>query len=148
MAPAAQNAAVTIERRTLEEQFTAVAYGDVGRDGLAGWLPDALAAVAAYLQKWGAGPVGDPYLQFVDGEVVAGYVATTPVGGEGDIEPSELPEGEVAVLVAEAGDADAAYESLQAWVAEQGGAPAGDGWEVLVAGDVDGKREVHLPFTA
>lgn len=139
---------MTIERRTLDEQFTAVVYGDVERDGLDAWLPDALAATAAYLQKWGAGPAGDPYVQFVDGEVVAGHPATTPVGGEGDVEPAELPEGEVAVLVVDAAEAEAAYDELRAWVAEQGGTPSGDGWEVLVGGDPAGKREVHLPFTS
>lgn len=139
---------MTIERRTLKEQFTAVVYGDVGREGLAGWLPDAFATVESYLRKWGAGPVGDPYVQFADGEVVAGYMATTPVGGEGDVEPSELPEGEVAVTEADAGEVDAAYESLRSWVTEQGGTPSGDGWEVVVAGDVGGRRVVHLPFRA
>ena len=34
----------------------------------------------------------------------------------------------------------------RAFVAEQGNAPDGDGWEVILGGDVDGRREVVLPF--
>jgi len=49
------------------------------------------------------------------------------------------------VLVVPAAEVEAAYEALRAHVAEQG-ATAGDGWEVLVDGAVDGTREVFLPF--
>lgn len=120
-------------------------FGDVDRGGLAGWLPDALPTVHAYLQKWGAGPKGDPFVRFLDGEVEAGYLATTPVGGEGDVEPSELPAGSAAVLVVDAADVEAAFDALRAHVADQG-ATAGTGWEVLLDGEITGRREVVLPF--
>jgi hypothetical protein len=135
-----------IEIRTLDEEFTAVVYGELERSELGGWLPDALAKARAYLQKWGAGPKGDPFVRFVDGEVEAGYTATTPVGGEGDVEPSDLPAGSAAVVVAVADDVPAAYEALRAFIAEQGNSPDGDGWEVIVDGELDGRREVVLPF--
>jgi hypothetical protein len=135
-----------IEIRTLDEEFTAVVYGELGRDELTAWLPDALATARSYLQRWGAGPKGDPFVRFVDGEVEAGYPATTPVGGEGDVEPSDLPAGSAAVLVVPAAEAEGAYATLRAFVAEQGNAPDGDGWEVLLDGELDGRREVVLPF--
>jgi hypothetical protein len=135
-----------IEIRTLDEEFTAVVYGELGRDELTAWLPDALATARSYLQRWGAGPKGDPFVRFVDGEVEAGYPATTPVGGEGDVEPSDLPAGTAAVLVVSAAEVEAGFATLRAFVAEQGNAPDGDGWEVLLDGELDGRREVVLPF--
>lgn len=137
-----------IEERTVEEEFTAVVYGDVDRDGLAGWLPEAVSTAEAYLRKWGAGPKGDPFVRFADGEVQAGWPATTPVGGEGDVEPSELPAGKVAVTVHEGGDdtVEQAYVALRDWVAAQGGTPGDDGWEVFLGGDLTGPREVSLPW--
>jgi hypothetical protein len=135
-----------IEIRTLDEEFTAVVYGELGRDELTAWLPDALATARSYLQRWGAGPKGDPFVRFVDGEVEAGYPATTPVGGEGDVEPSDLPAGSAAVLVVPAAEVEAGFATLRAFVAEQGNAPDGDGWEVLLDGELDGRREVVLPF--
>ncbi|MCU1484611.1 MAG: Bacterial transcription activator, effector binding domain [Actinomycetia bacterium] len=135
-----------IEIRTLDEAFTAVVYGELERDQLDAWLPDALATARSYLQRWGAGPKGDPFVRFVDGEVEAGYPATTPVGGEGDVEPSDLPSGDAAVMVVAAVDVESARDALRAFVAEQGNAPDGDGWEVLLDGDLTGRREVVLPF--
>jgi hypothetical protein len=134
------------ETRTLEEVFTAVMFGPTDREELAAWLPGALDAVRAYLQKWGAGPAGDAFVREVDGEVEAGFPATTPVGGEGEIEPSELPEGRAAV-VAVGGDVAAARAEAEAHAAGEGGSPAGAPWEVLLDGTLDGRRELVLPFT-
>lgn len=133
------------ETRTVEEVFTAVTFGPTDRDQLAAWLPGALDSVRAYLQKWGAGPDGDPFVREVDGEVEAGFPATTPVGGEGDIEPSELPAATVAVVAVE-GDLAAARAALEAYVAEQGGSPDGPAWEVLLDGTLDGRRELVQPY--
>jgi len=133
------------ETRTVEEVFTAVTFGPTDRDELAAWLPGALESVRTYLQKWGAGPDGDPFLREVDGEVEAGYPASTPVGGEGDIEPSELPGGTVAVTSI-TGDAGAARAEVEAFVGEQGGTPGGEAWEVLLDGTLEGRRELVLPF--
>jgi effector-binding domain-containing protein len=133
----------TIEVRTLSEQYTAVVYGTGGRDDLDSWVPAAIETARKYLQKWGAGPVGDPYIRFVDGEIEAGFAATTPVGGEGDVEPSELPAGLAAVTVASGPDAvEDAIESLSTWIAERGEVAVGAPWEVLVDGTQDGRREV------
>jgi hypothetical protein len=137
-----------IERTELEEEFAAVVYADgAEREGLDEWLPGAFEATRAYLEKWGAGPKGDPFLRIVDGELVAGRLATTPVGGEGDVEPTELPAGPAATTVHEGGDdtVEEAYAALRAWVAEQGGSPTEEGWEVFPGGDLS-RRIVVLPF--
>ena len=125
-----------MEIRTLVEQYTAVVYGDEGDES---WLAEAFGAARSYLERFGVGPVGPPFVRVIDGEAIAGYVATTPVGGQGDVEPSELPGGTVAV-----GDDEAAVRS---WVETQGGTPAGEPWTVFVDGAVDGRREVVLPYT-
>ena len=133
-------------RNAGRDEMLRLAISPTNADGVSEVLPDALAKARAYLQKWGAGPKGDPFVRFVDGEVEAGYTATTPVGGEGDVEPSDLPAGSAAVVVAVADDVPAAYEALRAFIAEQGNSPDGDGWEVIIDGELDGRREVVLPF--
>lgn len=137
---------IPIESRTLDEQFTAVVFGDVARGDLADWLPGALATAHAYLVKWGAGPAGEAFVRFVGDEVEAGYPATTPVGGEGEVEPSELPAGSVAVTAAGADGVDAAFDALRAWIEAQGATVEGHGWEMLVDTDPSGRREVFLPY--
>lgn len=134
-----------VETRTVEEVFTAVTFGPTDVGELAAWLPGALESVRAYLQRWGAGPDGAPFVRRLDGELEAGFPATTPVGGEGDIEPSELPAGTVAVMAVE-GDVAEARAALDAYVAERGGSPAGAPWEVLLDGTLDGRRELVLPY--
>jgi hypothetical protein len=135
-----------IEIRILDEEFTAVVYGELERSELDTWLPEALATARTYLQRWGAGPKGDPFVRFIDGEVEAGYPATTPVGGEGDVEPSELPAGNAAILVVPPGEVEAARAALRAHVGGLGSTPDGDGWEVLLDGDPTGPRAVVLPY--
>ena len=137
-----------IESRGLDEEFTAVAYGDPDRSGLASWVPEGLLAVQSYLERWGAGPKGEPFLRVVNGEAEAGYRATTPVGGEGDVEPSDLPAGPAAVTLLD-GDAevDDAVAALRGWIEEQGGTPDGDPWENLLDGRLDGRREIVQPYS-
>ncbi len=131
--------AYEIEARTLDEQDTAVEFATLPVNEIGPWLGKVYADVAGYLGRKGAGPVGPPFARYHpvgDGtfEVEAGFVATTPVGGEDEIEPSDLPKGTVAVTV-HVGPFDAmvpAYEALTAWVAAQGGTPAGDPWEIYL----------------
>ena len=138
----------TIESRVLDEEFTAVAYGSPARDELGTWVPEGLLAVQTYLERWGAGPKGEPFVRVVDGEAEAGYRATTPVGGEGDIEPSDLPAGSAAVTVLDAeGDIDDAVVALRSWIDEQGATADGDPWENLLDGRLDGRREIVQPYS-
>ena len=135
-----------IEGRTVEEVFTAVTFGPTDRDELAEFVPGALERVRDYLQRWGAAADGQPFLRALDDEVEVGFPAATPVGGEGDIEPSELPAGSVAVALAEGPDLSSVLVELDDWIAEQGGAATEPYWEVLLDGTFDGRRHVVQPY--
>lgn len=124
--------------RTLTEQETAVAYATLPIAEIGPWLQNAFDEVAVYLERKGAGPAGMAFARYRhtgEGmvEVEAGFPASTPTSGEGNVEPSDLPGGPAAVTV-HVGPYDAtaaATEVLRAWVLEQGGEPIGDAWEVF-----------------
>jgi effector-binding domain-containing protein len=65
-------------------------------------------------------------------EVEAGFPATRPIEGNGDVQPSELPGGQVAVTmhVGPYEQMEPGYQALASWVGERGGELAGDAWEV------------------
>jgi effector-binding domain-containing protein len=127
-----------IEVRTLTEQETAVAYATLPIAEIGPWLEKAFREVAVYLERKGAGPTGLAFARYRrsgDGlfEVEAGFPASTPTSGEGNVEPSDLPGGPAAVTV-HVGPSDAgesAAHVLQAWVREQGAEPVGEAWEVF-----------------
>ncbi len=126
-----------IETRTLIEQETAVECATVRVADIGPWLAKAFNEVASYLGRKGAGPAGMPFARYHHTsddrfEVEAGFPASTPTNGEGEIEPSELPGGLAAVTV-HVGPYDAmepAYAALRTWVHAHGGEPVGDAWEV------------------
>jgi effector-binding domain-containing protein len=128
-----------IEARDLAEQDTGVAFATLPIAEIAPWLGKAFADVADCLARKGAGPVGMPFARYhsrADGrfDVEAGFVASTPTSGEGEVEPSELPAGPAAVTT-HTGPYEAiapAYEALIAWIRERGGEPVGDPWEVYL----------------
>jgi effector-binding domain-containing protein len=129
----------TIEMRTLDELDTAVEFATLSTPEIGPWLQKAFGEVAAYLERKGAGPDGFPFARYTrtgDGQfdVEAGFPASTPTSGEGDVEPSDLPAGPAAVTV-HVGPYDAiepAYTALRNWTQEQGHEPAGDAWEVYL----------------
>ncbi len=149
-----------VESRPLAEQDTAVEYATLPASELGAWLGKAFGEVASYLQRKGAGPAGMPFARYRiagDGrfDVEAGFPASTPTSGEGDVEPSDLPAGLAAVTV-HVGSYDSiapAYDALQQWVHEHGRQPAGDPWEVYLtdpSADPDPRAwrtEVVLPYT-
>ena len=128
-----------IESRTLPELDTAVEYATLPIGEIGGWLQKAFGEVATYLERKGAGPVGMPFGRYHRGsdghfDVEAGFAASTPTNGEGDVEPSDLPGGPAAVTV-HVGPYDAiktAYTALHDWLEEHGSEPDGDTWEVYL----------------
>ena len=147
-----------IETRTLAEQDTAVEFATLRVADIGPWLASAFNEVASYLGRKGAGPAGMPFARFHPTgddhfEVEAGFPASTPTSGEGEVEPSELPGGLAAVTV-HVGPYDTmepAYAALRTWVRAHGGEPAGDAWEVYFSGpDADPsswRTEVVQPYT-
>jgi effector-binding domain-containing protein len=146
-----------IETRPVAEVPTAVMKATLDVAEIAAWLATAYGTVAAYLGRHGVGPAGPPFARFeIVGEgrfdVEAGFPATTPVGGEGDVEPSSLPAGPAAVTlhVGPYDEVAPAYAALEAWMREHGGEPAGAPWEVYLSGpDVDPaeiRTEIVWPY--
>lgn len=128
-----------IETRTLAEQDTAVEYTTLSATEIERWLGKAFTEVAAYLARKGAGPAGMPFARYHPTgdhrfEVEAGFPASTPTSGEGEVELSDLPGGLAAVTV-HTGSYETigpVYEALRVWVQEHGGEPIGDAWEVYL----------------
>ena len=127
-----------IETRVLTEQETAVAYATLPIADIGCWLEKAFDEVAVYLERKGAGPAGLAFARYRpvgEGvvEVEAGFPASTPTSGEGNVEPSDLPGGPAAVTT-HVGPYDAtaaASAALRDWVLAQGGEPVGEPWEVF-----------------
>lgn len=128
-----------IETRTLAERDTAVEYTTLSATEIGPWLGKAFKEVASYLERKGAGPAGMPFARYHPTgeqrfEVEAGFPASTPTSGEGEVEPSDLPGGLAAVTV-HTGSYESigpVYEALRVWVQEHGGEPVGDAWEVYL----------------
>lgn len=127
-----------IEEQTREAQVTAVgeailAVGEIGH-----WFGPTYGSVYTACEHQGVHPVGMPFARYhLLGEgrfrVEAGTAVERPIEPEGDVHPSALPGGRVAVTV-HVGPYDgmeAAYHALARWVAERG-EPDGDPWEVYL----------------
>lgn len=147
-----------IETRVLDEVPTAALFAELSVDEMPPFFAKAFGAVASYLGRFGVGPAGMPYARYhVLGEgrfeVEAGFPATTPVAGEGEVEPSELPPGPVAVTV-HLGPYEglgAAYAALEAWLAEHGKVASGPPWEVYFSDPnttppAEWRTEVYQPY--
>lgn len=91
----------TMRTQTLREQPTAVRRATLPADQVGSWLADTYAQVAAYLERAGVPMSGPPYARYVlrdhEMEVEAGFPVADPIAGDGQIEPSGLPAGPVAV---------------------------------------------------
>lgn len=126
-----------IHAETRQEQPTAVCKATLATAEIGPWLGKVYGAVAGLLAARHAGPAGPPFARYhpLGGsrfEVEAGFPASTPVEGSGDVQPSELPGGPVAVTV-HTGPYDRmepGYRALASWVTGHGGQTAGDAWEI------------------
>ncbi len=150
---------VVEEKMFASERPTAAMFATVDVGGIGGWLQKAYPTVASYLSHYGVGPVGPPYARFhrleAGGfEVEAGFEASTPVAGEGDVEPSTLPAGKAAstLHVGPYEELEPAYEALADWIRGRGASPSGDPWEIYETDpsqEPDPARwrtEVFMPF--
>lgn len=141
------------------ERPTAAMFATVELAKLGEWLERAYGAVAGYLSRYGVGPVGPPYARYhrlSSGkiEVEAGFEASTPVAGEGEVEPSSLPAGKAASAfhVGPPEEVSETYERLAAWIRSRGTSPADGAWVVYLTDPAQepdhGKwrTEVLMPF--
>ena len=126
-----------IHAEVRKAQVTAVARAALSVAELGPWLGKTYAVIAGLLAAQGAGPAGPPFARFhpLGGgrfEVEAGFPAGRLIDGSGDVQPSGLPGGQVAVTVhiGPYDQMEPAYQALVSWVGEHGGELAGDAWEV------------------
>ncbi|MCR8897506.1 GyrI-like domain-containing protein [Gordonia sp. GONU] len=137
-------------------QVTAVVRSTLAVEEIGPWLKNSYGDIDRVLSERQAGPTGPPFARYrmLGGgrfEIEAGFPATSPIDPVGDVGPSELPGGQVAVTV-HVGPYDAmepAYKALETWVNEHGG-KVGDPWEVYFSDpstDPAGWRtEIVQPF--
>lgn len=108
--------------------------------------------VSATLEKKKLEPIGAPFcrtLEFKDGnmKLEIGFPIAKPLGAnEGDVQPSELAESEVATTkhVGSQDESVKAYEAIHAWAQKNGRNPGGAPWEVYAS---ETAMEIFFPLS-
>jgi hypothetical protein len=117
----------------LPEQDAAVVRGHVAVDGIGEFLGGAFGEIMGALH--GVEIVGPPFARYAlpdEGfDVMAGFPVSSPVTQVGRVEPDRLPGGPAATTmhVGSYEGVAAAFEAVQAWVADHRFVVAGDPWE-------------------
>lgn len=125
-----------ITTRDLDFVCTAVVRGELPATEMSSWLPRVYRTVFEYLQRAGVAPAGPPFARFTflsdTIAVEAGVPVSIEVTGEGEVEPSALPDGPAAVTthLGRYEDLTQAYDALLRWLDDRGLEPAGPHWEV------------------
>lgn len=150
-----------VEERDLTEQPTLVTRARLRIPDIRGWIGPAFGRVMAAIQAAGSPLVGPPFARFepVDGrldtfDVEAGFPVSAPISATAeDLQASSLPGGPAAVTV-HVGPYDEmtpAYDALEKWVVDHGGAVAGTPWENYLSEPVGDPatwmNQVVLPYT-
>lgn len=119
------------------EQPTAVVAGTKKVAEIGPWLGEAYHSVIETMREQGALPAGPPFARYHqmgggEFEVEAGFPTSAPITDSGRVKASTLPGGQVArtVHVGPYDGMESTYEAVFSWIAEQGGQPSGDPWEV------------------
>ncbi len=127
-----------VTKQDLDLRYTAVVRGEMPAAEMSTWLPTAYYAVLAYLRRIGAAATGAPFARFTFlGDTVAveaGVPVRGEVPGDGEVEPSALPDGPALVTTHVGGyeELGTALGHLTAWAADHGLEPAGPHWEVYL----------------
>ncbi len=106
-------------------------------------LPELLGKVygkiAQYLGTLGAQPIGPPYVGYYnmdmqDLDLEIGFPVSQVIQGQGDIQYSEIPEGQFATCLYTGpySDIEAAYIALTQWVETQGHQTTGVAYELYL----------------
>ena len=106
-------------------------------------LPELLGKVygkiAQYLGALGAQPIGPPYVGYFnmdmqDLDLEIGFPVSQAIQGEGDIQSSEIPEGQYATCLYTGpySDIEPAYIALTQWIENQGYQTTGVAYELYL----------------
>lgn len=130
-----------------------VAAGDIGQ-----WMGAVYAEISNYMNEHVIQMAGPPFARYLlmEGvfEIEAGFPILGPALVEGRLELSELPGGPV-VMTTHMGPYEAlpaAFQALEAWIAENGYEPTGPHWEVYFTDPVEEpdqskwKTQVFMPY--
>ncbi|NKQ52364.1 GyrI-like domain-containing protein [Amycolatopsis sp. K13G38] len=125
-----------IHDRTQAAQHAAAVEATLAVPEIGPWLGKTYAAIAQTLGEQGIAPAGPPFARYhqLDGgrfRVEAGFPVDAAITPAGEVRPSALPAGTIAVTV-HIGPYDAmapAYAAITSWIQARGGEPAGDPWE-------------------
>jgi effector-binding domain-containing protein len=148
----------SIEVRTLTEQPAAVVRGSARPEQIGEFVGSAYAEVLGTLGAYGLGPVGPPVVRYHQGAggmdesgqaevfaLEAGFPCPPGFAGTASVEVATLPEGTavVAVHVGAWTELGEAYAAVEAYLADNGLARAGDPWETYTDGpDVEVHRTI------
>jgi effector-binding domain-containing protein len=150
-----------VEERDLTEQPTLVTRARLRIPDIRGWIGPAFGRVIAAIQASGSAPSAPPFARYQPVEdrldtfdVEAGFPVAGPITPVGDdIQAATLPAGPAAVTV-HVGPYDEmtpAYDALEKWVADRGGAVAGAPWESYLSEPVGDPStwmtQVVLPYS-
>jgi effector-binding domain-containing protein len=138
----------TIQSCTVSRRPTAVSTATLPVAKIGPWLAETYGMIAATLTAGGPKPAGAPFARYhkvdskPDGEerfvVEAGFPVATPIEGNGEVRPSSLPGGPVAMTVhiGPYNQLEPAYDALAAWIRDHAGEPVGDAWEIYFSDPV------------
>lgn len=131
-----------ITTRHLREQPTVVMRTIVPVEAIPAFLGKAFGAVAEHIGAHDADFAGPPFARYLPVsddfrafEIEAGFPVTPAIAGEGEIEASTLPGGEVAT-VTHTGPYDAmrpTYQAITDWLGAHQATPLGAPWEVYLS---------------
>lgn len=126
-----------IERQELAEQATAVVRATLAVSEIKTFLGHAFGNVAGALAAQRTPPAGPPFARYrqLGGQrfdVEAGFPTAGGISPSGEVVMSSLPAGPAAVMtyIGPYEKMQAAYGAIVAWIAERGGQPTGDAWEI------------------
>lgn len=128
-------------------------------DEIGQFVGRAIGAVAQALASQGVAYLGPPFARYhrlgpQQFDVEVGFPTAVGVSQIGDVLASSLPGGPVAVLnyIGPYDEMEAAYVALAEWIAQTGGRPTGDPWEVYLSDPVQEpdpqkwRTDIVMPF--
>ena len=149
-------ASYEIELRQVPRRDLAVVKFHAKLGELGGKLDQAFAAVSKHLTHAGIAFQGPAVAHYVpiskdSFDVAAGFVVPSPISGDGEVMPAELPACDAAATM-HVGSYDRladAYAAIQRWMAENGKHPENSMWEEYWSDDPTPPRtDVYWPVKA